>query len=333
MKMRLEDTKYVHRDQNGRLRMAEAVGPVTDIHTHLALTYVPTGRVDLSAPAEPQVYLDPDLPLDFEIYMNRNFKEDAMKRMKQDLSIGSLKSGGMRATHTAPALTGSMDDMGVKTSLILAIDFPFANTNTDAYLTVAGGHDNLLPAAAVHPLAKNAEKALRDAVARGARCLKMHPAAQQMKPDHPKAMRLYELCGELGIPVMWHCGPVGIVSKSADERCRVKHYWEPIHDLPNTTFVLGHSGALQYEMGVKLAQMYENTYLEVACQGQLGVDHILKTAPTDRILNGSDWPFYHQAVSVVKICQATEGNEALRRKVLYENFARVFNIDVSTLEN
>lgn len=326
MKQRLFDTKYAHLDEHGQIRLARALGPVCDVHAHLALSYVKSGQVDLDRDVDPEVYLDPKLPLDLDAYMNQNFDAASMNRMKLSLSLGSLVRSGMRATHTAPALERSMKRANIQRSLILAIDLPFGTPNTEAYLTVAADRRGLLPAAAVHPMAPGAERALRDAIARGARCMKMHPAVQQMKPDHPKAMRLYEICGELGVPVMWHCGPVGIVSKAADERCRVKHYWEPIHALPNTTFVLGHTGALQYEMGVKLARMYENVYVEIACQGQRAIEHILRNAPPERILNGSDFPFYHQAVSIVKIALATEDDEALRRKVFHENFDRLFPV-------
>mgnify|MGYP004249083373 CR=1 FL=1 len=47
MKTRLDETPYVGRRADGSLHLAESLGPVLDIHCHLALTYVPTGQVDL----------------------------------------------------------------------------------------------------------------------------------------------------------------------------------------------------------------------------------------------------------------------------------------------
>ncbi|MEM9860766.1 MAG: amidohydrolase family protein, partial [Myxococcota bacterium] len=219
-------------------------------------------------------------------------------------------------------------------SVILAIDLPMTTSNTDAYLTVSETRDSLVPAAAIHPLSFGAERALERAVARGARAYKMHPAVQQMAPDHPKAMRMYELCGRLGVPVVWHCGPVGIVGDRADARCQLKHYWAPVHELKDTTFILGHSGALQYRMAMKLPNMYENVYVELSCQGLGAMREIIAGVPGDRILNGSDWPFYHQAVSVVKILHATEHlsgpeRERMRHQILWENTSRVFGFDAA----
>ena len=326
MRLRLTDSKYFE-ERDGRPELVDGLGPIADVHTHLALTYVPTGDVDLERDEIAELYLDPTRELDLDGYMNVNFREQDLSRMKHDLSLGSLRDKGMRATHTAPALERQMGETRVARSVILAIDLPHSNRNTDSYVTVAEGREGLIPAAAIHPYAPRAEALLREAYARGARALKMHPAVQLMLPDHPRAMRLYEVCGELGMPVMWHCGPVGITSEGADKRCHIKHYWQPIHELPKTTFILGHSGALMYEMGVKLAAMYENVYVEVASQGIPAIRHILKSAPPERVMNGSDFPFYHLGTSVLKLLEATEGDAPLRRKVLWENAATLFGFE------
>jgi len=318
VRVRLHESKYVSRDESGAYRLAAAVGPIVDVHCHLALTYVPTGKVDLEAESPAELYLDPEAEIDLEAYMNTNFDAGGMKAMRRDLSLGSLRGGGMRATHTGPNL---------RRSVILAIDLPHGPTNTEAYVTIGRAHPELVAAAAIHPLAWGAEQSLRDAVARGARAFKMHPAVQQMRPDHPKAMHLYEVCGELGVPVIWHCGPVGIVGDRADGRCQLKHYWAPVHSLPGTTFILGHSGALQYEMAARLPNMYENVYVELSCQGLRAMRHLVQTVPRERILNGSDWPFYHQAVSILKILLSTEHDEDLRHRILWQNAAALFGLE------
>ncbi|MEM9068186.1 MAG: amidohydrolase family protein [Myxococcota bacterium] len=323
---RLTDSKYFE-ERGGTIVIADDLGPICDVHAHLALTYVPQGNVDLYRQEVASLYLDPERPVDLDSYMNENFSDREMKEMRRDLSVGSLRDRGKRSTHTAPALKQQMNRMGVTHSVILAIDLPHSDLNTRSYVTVSNDHPELLAGAAVHPLAPNAEALLRRAVRGGAKALKMHPAVQMLKPDHPKAMRLYEVCGELGIPVMWHCGPVGIVSARADARCHLKHYWTPIHDLPGTRFILGHSGARQYDMALKLAAMYDNVYLEIASQGLLAVETILRTADPLRIMNGSDFPFYHQGYSILKILEATENDATLRRRVLFENAARLFQLE------
>ena len=53
---------------------------------------------------------------------------------------------------------------------------------------------------------------------------------------------------------------------------------------------------------------------------------IFETVPRHKILFGSDWPFYHQAIGLAKVFMATEGDEALRRAVLWDNGARLFGL-------
>ena len=146
VKQRLFDTKYAHLDEHGQIRLARALGPVCDVHAHLALSYVKSGQVDLDRDVDPEVYLDPKLPLDLDAYMNQNFDAASMNRMKLSLSLGSLVRSGMRATHTAPALERSMKRANIQRSLILAIDLPFGEQE-HAEVVEGGGEDRAVLAA------------------------------------------------------------------------------------------------------------------------------------------------------------------------------------------
>jgi hypothetical protein len=139
-------------------------------------------------------------------------------------------------------------------------------------------------------------------------------------------MQIYQACGELDLPVLWHCGPVDIEPPAGRRRSQVRHYEKPVAENPATTFILGHSGALQAEEAVRIANRYPNVWLEVASQGLPVVRMILEKAPVDRVMLGSDWPFYHQATALAKMLIATEGDPGLRHQVLYENAARLFDL-------
>ena len=54
---------------------------------------------------------------------------------------------------------------------------------------------------------------------------------------------------------------------------------------------------------------------------------ILDRADPERVVYGSDWPFYHQAIGIAKVLMATVGNPELRRKVLYGNAAALLNLE------
>jgi predicted TIM-barrel fold metal-dependent hydrolase len=129
--------------------------------------------------------------------------------------------------------------------------------------------------------------------------------------------------------VFLHCGPVGIETGLGREFSQVANYEKPIAENPQVTFILGHSGALQADQALALARRYPNVYLELSSQGLPVVRRLVDEAPADRLLFGSDWPFYHAAVPLAKVLLATEGRPELRRQVLYGNAARLLRLSAS----
>ncbi|MFN8644622.1 MAG: amidohydrolase family protein [Candidatus Binatia bacterium] len=313
----------------GRLVLADrGVGPVIDMHAHLALAYLLPMRLDLDRPtAHVEHYLPSCCAIDFEVYQNQNFTPAALQAMKRDLTLGSLSRGGMRATHTVPNLVREMDELGVAHSVILPIDLPYVSRNAAHALDAARRQPRLVSFGSVHPIVDRVGERLDDQAHAGARGVKMHPAVQLMAPNHPRAMALYRHCGARDLPLIWHCGPVGIELASGRRRSQVALYEEPIAAHPRTRFVLGHAGALQMEQALDLACRYPNVWLEMSGQSLGNVRAILARADPNRILYGSDWPFYHQALGIAKVLLATEGEPALRRKVLHGNAAALLGLD------
>lgn len=311
-----------------RLCLADpSFGPAVDAHTHLALGYGGRMRVDLTR-LHPRTehYLPMGRPLDLDVYMNRNFRPVDLKRLTRDLTWRSVTASGMRRTHTAANLAAEMADLGIVQSAILPIELPYLSRNAEAYLEAARDRDELLPFGSVHPYEWNPIRRLRRQKARGARGVKIHPAVQMIYPQDRRAMRVYRACGQMGLPVIWHCGPVDIEPPAGRRRSQVALYERPIAETPETTFILGHSGALQPDIALDFARRYPNVWLELASQSLSVVRRILETGPVERIMTGSDWPFYHQATSLAKVLLATEGDPGLRHQVLYENAARLFDL-------
>jgi predicted TIM-barrel fold metal-dependent hydrolase len=314
----------------GRLVVCDrAVGPVIDMHAHLALAYLLPMRVDLDrATAHVAHYLPACCPIDFEVYQNRNFTPDALRALKRDLTLGSLRRGGMRATHTVPNLVREMDQLGIAHAVLLPIELPYISRNADHALAAARRQPRLVAFGSVHPIVDRVGERLDDQAHAGARGVKMHPAVQLMAPNHPRAMALYRHCGARDLPVLWHCGPVGIELASGRRRSQVALYEEPIARHPRTRFVLGHAGALQMAQALDLACRYPNVWLELSGQSLGNVRAILDRADPDRIVYGSDWPFYHQAIGIAKVLLATEGRPDLRRKVLSGNAAALLGLGI-----
>ena len=306
---------------------AEEIGPIVDAHTHLAMGFLRTLRVDLHAET-PTVahYLPVTLPVDLDAYSNENLDRAAMFAMKADVSVLGLTAQGMRTTHTAPNLVREMAGLGIDRSIVLPFDLPVGARNADHLLEVARRYPELVPFGSVHPLDRDAEARLDRQHAAGAHGIKLHPNGQFIAPDHPKTVHLCGRCGAKGLPVLFHCGPVGIEPKAARDRSQVARYERAIAEHPETTFVLGHSGALQYAEAVRFADRYPNTYFELSCLGLGALRTVLDAVPADRLLYGTDWPFYHQALTLARVLIATEDDLALRRAVLHDNAVRLFGL-------
>jgi predicted TIM-barrel fold metal-dependent hydrolase len=57
------------------------------------------------------------------------------------------------------------------------------------------------------------------------------------------------------------------------------------------------------------------------------VRRALTEGPPDRVMFGTDWPFYHQATQLAKVLMATESDPGTRSRVLWENAARLFDLE------
>lgn len=313
---------------DGELALADpALGPAIDVHTHLALTYVRRHTVDLTRET-PRVehYLPASQAIEMDVYQNRNFTADDLQRMTRELSVGAMTCGGRRATHTLPNLAREMRALGVSRSVLLPIDFPVLSHNADAWLAAARGRREFLCFGSVHPFVRHPAAVLDRQVAAGARGIKVHPAVQLVPPDHDRCMRLYRLCAERALPVLFHCGPVDIETKLGRKFSQVARYERAIAETPDCTFVLGHAGALQMPLALDFARRYPNVSVEIASQSVSALQQILDTVEPTRIMYGSDWPFYHQAIGLAKVFMATGENEALRRAVLSGNATRLFGL-------
>ena len=314
--------------RDGRLVRDPNLGTAIDVHTHLALSFIRKDTVDLhAAPRPAEHYLPQDAPLDIDVYANRNFSEAQLEAMKKDLGLGGVFGvQGMRDTHTAPNLMGEMEELGIVASVLLPIDFPYISRNADSFLEVASKHSPLVGFGSVHPFDGEFDTKLEAQKRAGARGVKIHPAVQMLPPDHPRAIEVYRVCGELGLPVFWHCGPVEIEGRWGRYCSQLKHYWRAVHSNPDTTFVLGHSGALQMDMAIELANTYDNVYCEIASQGVSNVTRLVHETDVGKLMFGTDWPFYHQAAGLAKVLIATDQLPTERRRILRENAMELLGI-------
>jgi predicted TIM-barrel fold metal-dependent hydrolase len=140
--------------------------------------------------------------------------------------------------------------------------------------------------------------------------LKLHPFVECFRPDHPFFSKFFQKAHELKLPTLFHTGDgfssPGLIVKIA------KKY-------PDQPMILGHLR----EGAINALKDCENIYVETS--GTLP-DFIELSADIDenRVLFGSDIPYYRFPTQIA-IVEAAEISQKAKRKILYENFQKLFS--------
>lgn len=325
---------YFQLDETGQLRIAVDLPPTIDFHAHLGWSYFVAPQVDLLARTPVTRYLmdcdaeRPPCELDLDVYVNTNFTPPMRRKLTWE-TIGSLLWGSRAAqTHTIPNLVAEMDRTGVAQAVLLPIAVRLPGSR-DATLEVldalrrSEGLRRFVPFASVHPHDPDAADELERYVGLGVRGVKLHPEMQRFFPDDERAMPVYETCAKRNLIVIFHAGRSGIEPEFLRPYALLRHYERPIREFPQVQFILGHAGARDVEEAAQLAHKYDNVWLELSSQGVTAIYDLHKRLGSERLLYGSDWPFYPQAVALAKILLVTDHLPEARVRILGANARRL----------
>ena len=186
-----------------------------------------------------------------------------------------------------------------------------------------------IPLAAVHPWPWGPRKIARleRQFSAGARCIKYHPEFQFMAPDNKHAMELFAWCEDKDVPVITHCGYKGVEPAWMREKSEPERFRPMLKAFPNLQVVMAHTGIVLHKEILSLAREFEDqVWLDIAGQDVPTILEILDGYDHQKILYGSDWPFYPLAVMLAKALVATEGREQVRADLLHNNAARLLEL-------
>jgi len=316
---------YFRINESGRLvARREEIGEVIDFHTHLGMTFALAGKLNLGIKTPRIDYFFPyDHTFDLNEYSARSFSAEAAKKCAQECTKAAWSSRGYMRTHTVPNIIEDMDRIGVSHAVTHAIEYPGLSDNTGAFLRAAVGQKRLVVFGSVHPYSGNIEQKIKRMIELGAKGMKLHPAMQLFRASNKRAYKIYELCEHYRLPMLFHTGASDIAPKWQEDLPAIRHFREPVRDFPNAIFIFGHAGIHLYEEAVELGKKHENVYLEISGQPPHRIKKMIEGMGQDRILFGSDWPFYAIEMPLAKALIATEGMEGIRRKLLAENAKRL----------
>jgi uncharacterized protein len=335
----LERLPYFALDDAGRLRLLveEAQGAI-DFHTHLGVSYFMAPKLDLQKRTEGPRYLfdcdgrTPPCDVDLNGYQNRLATRKIIRKLRRQLVSGGLPGGSKAsATHTIPNLLDEMDAMGLERAVVLpiALKLPYDANPTEEWLAEAkasAAPERLVMFGSVHPKDRDAVQKLYAYKSLGVAGIKIHPPMQRIHADAEESMAIYQVCDRLGLPVLFHTGRAGIEPKASRKYALMKHFEAPVREFPNMRFVFGHAGCrMDADDALEIAKKNPNVWLEISGQG---LDHLQKMKQEfdgDRILYGTDWPYYPLSIGLAKVLMLTEGDKVLRRRILRDNAVDFLN--------
>lgn len=325
-------------DKDGNLYCNDDDVPYSiDVHCHLGMSVLFRPHLDLLAATSRVKHLldcdatDPGCPLDLDIYINGNFSDQAL----DDLTMSTIAQGvwgsPFTKTQTIPNLLREMESMRVQQAMLLPIKLglPFGDQLEQdwfAAVNAAAAEQQLHVGLSVYPGDATAVTEMRQAAARGGRIIKLHPTVQRFYPDEPALMALYAEAQALGLVVFFHGGRAGIEPESSHQFAMPRHYEAALAEYPNLQFILGHAGARDSEAMIALARRYDNAWLGIHGQSVTMLETMIQSTDSDRLLFGTDWPFYHLGASLAKVLITTEvsSRRTLRQKILRDNALRLF---------
>lgn len=325
-------------DKDGNLYCNDDDVPYSiDVHCHLGMSVLFRPHLDLLAATSRVKHLldcdatDPGCPLDLDIYINGNFSDQAL----DDLTMSTIAQGvwgsPFTKTQTIPNLLREMESMRVQQAMLLPIKLglPFGDQLEQdwfAAVNAAAAEQDLHVGLSVYPGDATAVTQMRQAAARGGRIIKLHPTVQRFYPDEPALMALYAEAQALGLVVFFHGGRAGIEPESSHQFAMPRHYEAALAEYPNLQFILGHAGARDSEAMIALARRYDNAWLGIHGQSVTMLETMIQSTDSDRLLFGTDWPFYHLGASLAKVLITTEvsSRRTLRQKILRDNALRLF---------
>lgn len=203
-------------------------------------------------------------------------------------------------------------------------------------LQAAAADPALIPFVGLDPSVM-APGALRDeleaCVEAGARGVKLHPIVQRLHPGTTALWPVYELCQDLGLPVLFHAGFLGRSEWNAFARPEAFH--DVLEAFPGLRVVLAHLGRGHFDEAIALADRFPRVAFDTgaavtaaAVPWRLGDEEavaLIRRLGVERVCFGSDYPWFDPAADAARVAGLPGLTPAERAAILAENARRLLD--------
>ena len=312
---------YFYETRDGVLHLREGIADnIVDFHTHVGWGIVSKKISGLGDTIFPYV----GASIDLDHYSAYDYSKSLKKRATRK-TLAAILSKGKNKRTSASHLLFEMQALNVSASALMAVDIIGSNNSNIVLSAAKQEPDMFIPFISLHPKNKKNPAILEKYVKKGAQGIKIHPPIQRVRPNSKYIGAIAEMAEKFGLPILFHCGHSPLTPKAMKKFSKMSDYEKIIFQYPNVTFILGHSGIDEWEDAVKIANKHGNTFLELSGQPADVIKKIIKSLGSERLLFGSDWPYYPIALPLAKVLLATEGDAKARNSILSGNAYKIIN--------
>lgn len=330
----LDRLPWFSKNDAGELQLVDGadVPPVLDCHTHVGWSQGIGADIDMAARCPVHYFFDHELPQNL-LHVQMHPTSEEAKVLSRETTWVPVKTPARNKTHTAANLIAEMDRFNHTHSVLLPVEIPIKSRHMEQTERAARLDSRLVPFAGIHPWRWSDTKAetlsgLLDGKVRG---LKFHPVFQFMAPDSRDAMHLFEWCAANDVVVLTHTGFTGREPAFMRNLSEPERFHEPLRAFPNLKMIFAHTGSrARFHETFAVAKQHEDqVWLEFTGQPVPNIQMLLDQYDTEKLVYGSDWPYYPLAVSLARFLVATSGREHLRPAILRDNFVRLMGMEVA----
>ena len=233
-----------------------------------------------------------------------------------------------RCIGTVADLLAEHDEAGIDRAVVQSVattpkQVPSINRFIAESVEAANGR--LIGLGTLHQDSEDQAADVRHIVELGLHGVKLHPDIQNFQVDDPRAERIYELCGEYGLPLLVHTGDKRYDNSNPDRMLPM------VRKYRNVTFVGAHFGGWS---------IWEEAWKEYAGEPNFWVDcsstfywisvetanEVLHHYGADRVLFGTDFPMWKPKTELDTFMKLDLTDDE-RRIILAENAKKVFRFD------
>ncbi len=228
-----------------------------------------------------------------------------------------LFSGALVLNYaTVDRLIMDMDANHIQSSVVQQIN-PANKNCADVMDRIVKSNDRLYTFGSIHPFDDDIAAKINNYMKMNIKGWKLNPHIWGVPIDCDESIALLKELAKTKLPIM-SCSGTGlpkemlnsaVPAKKTKKEVMTQHLrkFEKVLDcIPDTTFILAHSGCFDFEYIIDIMKKYPNTYTDISVQPAANIKKLIGEIGSERILFGTDYPFVTQAFSILSVLRATE---------------------------